>query len=194
MDAEVTVEREIDRLDLNTAAPELLFAIFGANGFEEERARSMAARILDWRDADDTPSEGGADGLPYGPRNGPFEAPEELRQVLGSEAIDATLLNAFTVYTHTLAPAGSSGIEPIRRALAFANDQQLGGRRWLSPAEEAGESVSPESNRSLIGEVIRVRACVRSYELPICREAVVRLTGSANNALQVFAWRTLPRL
>jgi general secretion pathway protein K len=194
--AEVVVEREETRLDLNTVGPELLFALFGANGWKEHDARSMAARILDWRDADDKPEEGGAEqneydeaGLPYGPRNGPFECTEELRQVMGSEQIGAELFDAFTVYTHTQAPMAAGAKPAVSRALLFANGQQLGGHRWLSPAQEQAPPAQPQIGVSLVGEVLRIRACVGLRNKALCRQAIVRLTGNLQEPQQVYAWQ-----
>ncbi len=76
---------EAGRLDVNHAPAEILAALPGLDA-------GIAAAIVDWRDADDTVGEGGAergDGayagakIPYAPRNAPFEALEELRLVRG---------------------------------------------------------------------------------------------------------------
>ena len=101
---EVTVERDLGRVDLNTASNALIFAVFAANGVEDDRAHLLADRIEDWKDADDSARDHGAErsqyvaaGLHYVPRNGPFESVDELRQVLGCAEIDAALFDAFTV-------------------------------------------------------------------------------------------------
>jgi general secretion pathway protein K len=78
-------------LDVNVADRDQLLALFGAVGMSYERADSMAAAIVDWRDADDDVQRGGAEQLWYrtlgrpGPRNAPFGAKEELRLVRGLE-------------------------------------------------------------------------------------------------------------
>ncbi len=196
--AQVVVWREATRVDLNVVDPELLFAVFAANGWNEDDARGMAARIVDWRDADDVSEEGGAEqgaydaaGIAYGPRNGPFESIEELRQVIGSERIEPTLFDAFTVYTHTPLPAYAGAPSAVIRALIFANERQLGGRRWLSAAEEQRQSVLTESDTSLAGEVVRIRACLTLRDAQLCREAVVRVTGNTQRPVQIFSWQTL---
>ncbi len=195
---EVMIEREAGRIDLNTADPELLFALFAANGWPEPQARSMVARITDWKDADDDVSPGGAEvheyraaGLSYGPHNAPFESVEELHQVLGSERIQAELLDSLTVFTHSPGSSDSVATPAVRRALAWADEHQLGGHRWLtSPSSPIASTFGP-ADTSLSGEVLRARACLKIQHLRRCRAAIVRLTGSLIKPFQIFQWQTL---
>jgi general secretion pathway protein K len=86
----ISVRDEGSRIDLNKAPPELLAGIFQQVGVSAENARVYAARIVDWRDADDKVSpNGGAERGAYravgrvdGPRNGPFLHVAELALVL----------------------------------------------------------------------------------------------------------------
>lgn len=198
-DVQVHFDREIGRIDLNTAEEELLFAAFAANGWDEAAARALSARILDWRDPDDLPRTEGAErtqyaftGLRYGPRNSPFESIQELRQVLGGEAIDELLLDAFTVYTSVQVPAEEAAPESVLRALRFADERTLAGRRWVTAREEAALPVAalPGERQRLIGEVLRVRACATVGRTRICRRAIVRLTGHGERPIQVYAWES----
>jgi type II secretory pathway component PulK len=82
-----------------------VFGESAGNGFDEQHARGLAAKIIDWRDGDDRRGEAGAErdhyraaGRTSGPRNGPFETVSELKQVLGMEQITDELLAALTVY------------------------------------------------------------------------------------------------
>ncbi len=195
--ATVTIQRERGRIDLNTADEQLIFAIFAANGWEVSRARAMAARIADWTDTDDEPRKDGAEaadytaaGRPYGPRNGPFESVEELRQVLGSEDIKPALFGAFTVYTHDRVPSGVMS-ESVRRALEYADKQHLGDHAWLPQGAGSTQSAgaAQEAGRTFVGEVLRVRACVGHEGAQRCRLAIVRVTGSSQHPLQIYSWR-----
>lgn len=74
---------EESRLNLNTADTEAL-------GKLKDMSAPIAAAITDWRDADNTPSPGGAEAEyylslqpPYQPRNGPFQTVRELLMVKG---------------------------------------------------------------------------------------------------------------
>ena len=199
---EVTVEREAGRIDLNTADPDLLVALFAANGWTERAARSMVARILDWRDADDETSEGGAEsreyraaGLSYEPRNANFESVDELRQVLGGEAISEELMDSLTVFTHSTGCVEGIATPAAKRALAWADERQLGGHRWLpEAAASTGGALSSFASGSLAGEVIRVRACMSAGPGAEnrCRALVARITGKVSSPLEVFQWRAVP--
>ncbi len=87
----LTVRDEAARIDINRAPPELIAGIFRQVGVPGDVAASYAARIVDWRDADDKVSpNGGAElgayraaGRTDGPRNGPFVSVAELALVLG---------------------------------------------------------------------------------------------------------------
>jgi len=171
----VSVRPEAERVDLNAAGAGTLTACFLSAGVTPEEARSRAARVIDWRDADDVAGPGGAEsaeyraaGLGYGPRNAPFQSVGELRRVLGLDNIDTSTLSRFTVYTHESDSQDTADDGSFRC---------LGTRR-------AGTTSSV-----VIGEVVRIRAC--SIErVRLCRVAVVRLTGSSRTPFQIFLWRT----
>lgn len=74
---------EAGKLNLNTVTREMLEML-------PNMTPELAAAIIDWRDADSTPSEGGAEdetylrlNPPYRCKNAPFESVEELRLVYG---------------------------------------------------------------------------------------------------------------
>ena len=120
-------------IDLN-AAPEPLLAdlISVAGEVERGRASRLAQRVIDWRDADDQPQPDGAEdpayaaaGSPFRTRGGPFEAPEDLLQVLD---VDFDLFQRLRplVTVH----AGANGRVdpaaaplPVLRVLAGGNEQ-----------------------------------------------------------------------
>lgn len=76
---------EAGRVDVNNAPAARLALLPGCD-------EAVAAAIVDWRDADDAPGEGGAErgdgtysgaAVAYAPRNAPIETLEELRLVRG---------------------------------------------------------------------------------------------------------------
>jgi type II secretory pathway component PulK len=195
-DTSVTVDIELEnaRIDLNMADDDLLFAFFMANGWSESQARKLVARIADWKDTDDTRRTEGAElpeylaaGKGYGPRNAPFEAVDELRQVLGAETLKARLLDSFTVYTHAAIPAEQAAFQPVRAALAWADANELGGHPWRRGATNLPVTLSAGD---LVGQVLRIHACARQLSVERCREAVVRPVGQADYPFQVFLWRS----
>jgi general secretion pathway protein K len=164
---EVRLERESSRLDLNFSTEEQLLATLAAQDWKMGDADSMAARIADWRDADDVARPGGAErhdyeraGVGYGPRNGPFESIAEVRQVLGAGTMSQELLEKLTVYSH------------------------------LKQSVAATPEVSSDQAPSLVGEVVRARACANRQGFTRCRKAIVRITGRPDAPLQVFLWET----
>lgn len=197
----VTIEKESGKIDLNTAPQALLLAAFAANGWQEADAKVMAARIVDWRDSDDTPVPFGAEEpdyrsahRSYGPRNGSFESVDEVRQVIDGEKISPELMKAFTTYAHTDIPNVASASSSVRLALQWADTNRLADHRWIGTTDEkvsvsaalldAGVAVE-------IGEILRIRACVVQVAAMACRVAVVRLTGDQRKPIQVFLWRSV---
>ncbi len=91
IEVEVRLRDETGLVDINLADETLLSQLLEFNTDLEEPARqALVQAILDWRDPDDLPRLQGAErdeyeaaGLPYGPRNAPFDTVAELQQVLG---------------------------------------------------------------------------------------------------------------
>jgi general secretion pathway protein K len=86
----VRVERESDRINLNTASSVLLRALIIEVGGTPAVANRLSAAILDWRTSGTAPRPGGAKiadyqatGRAYGPPGTPFETVRELTDVLG---------------------------------------------------------------------------------------------------------------
>jgi general secretion pathway protein K len=185
-----SIQRERERVDLNAAGSGTLASCFLSAGFSPDTASSMASRVIDWRDLDDVPGPGGAEGadyraagLHYGPRNGPFQSVEELRQVLGMDTLRSSVLRLFTVYTHQTDESSGfdGGGDPALASVESA--PHCGGPRG------GGMAPGLAQQESLIGEVVRVRACATS-PVRLCRLVVARLTGNTRNPFQIFVWQT----
>ncbi|PZQ14149.1 MAG: hypothetical protein DI565_11985 [Ancylobacter novellus] len=81
---------EAGKIDLNGAPPELLAALWESIGAPGMRPETFAARVIDYRDADDEVSDNGGAELPQyaaagplkRPANAPFETVDELQNVL----------------------------------------------------------------------------------------------------------------
>ena len=195
----VKVQREAGRIDLNTADPDLLVAFFAANGWRETDARSMAGRIVNWRDSAGETSEADAQSreyqaahLEYGPHHAPFESVDELKQVLGSDRIQPDLFDSFTVFTHASECLENAATPAVKRALTWADKRRLGGRRWSHETQERPPAIGSYAGVALSGEILRLTACNSTPGADRCRVAVVRLTGSAMKPFQVFEWRGMP--
>jgi type II secretory pathway component PulK len=85
-----SIRDEGGKISLNQASEVLLRELFVAVGVEPKRSAQLADAIIDFRDEDSDKRRGGAEnedyvdaGLPYGPKNKPFELVDELIYVLG---------------------------------------------------------------------------------------------------------------
>jgi len=96
-------------VSLNGAPVELLRDLLSNLGVQQDDAAALAAAVIDWRDPDEDPVEGGAEapeyqalGLDYAPNNRPFGNLYELQQVRGfSVDLVERLAPLVTVYgTH----------------------------------------------------------------------------------------------
>jgi len=120
-------------VDLNAAPEPLLTNLISiAGGVDRGRASRLAQRIIDWRDADDQAQPDGAEdaayaaaGSPFRTRGGPFEAPEDLLQVL---EVDFDLYQRLRPLV-TVHLKGSGRVDPasaplpVLRVLAGGNEQ-----------------------------------------------------------------------
>jgi type II secretory pathway component PulK len=191
---EVTLERESGRIDLNTADEKYLVAALVVSGMAESEARTGAARIRDWIDADDKSAEHGAEiddyrkaGLDHGPRNGQMESVDEVRQVLGMRDLSDANLDAFTVYSQQIEPAAAEAPQVVRDALQWiATSAGEGGSNAPPPLPALPDADQPVS---YAGSVVRLRACIEGRAAEPCRVTVQRVTGSARAPFQVLLWR-----
>ena len=124
---EIHVIDESGKIDLNSAPPDLLAKLLLALGVKQPRAQNLAAAIIDYRDPDDLLTPGGAEsgdyssaGLPFGPKNKPFEAVSELQRVLGMDfALYQKLVPNVTVYTSS-EPSPTFAQPPVLQALGMS--------------------------------------------------------------------------
>lgn len=106
--AQVQVELtdESGLIDINTADDALLQGLFASVGVPPDQAAALSDAIQDWRDPDDVPRPQGAElneyraaGLPYAPRNAPFQTVGEVQQVLGMNYdLFEKIESAITIY------------------------------------------------------------------------------------------------
>lgn len=95
------------RIDLNRSHRDLLRGLLLAAGVADDQVERLLDAIEDWRDPDDLRRSNGAEmkdyvaaGRTLGPKNAPFEAVEELQQVLGmTPELYRRIESAVTVYS-----------------------------------------------------------------------------------------------
>jgi general secretion pathway protein K len=198
----ISVRDESGKVDLNTAADELIGGLLKAVGVEDANRDALLDAILDWRDSDDLRRAHGAEqadyrgaGLDYGPKNGRFESVEELRSVLGmTRPLFELLQDRVTVHSQQrwvnpevadrlvlLAIPGWD--ETLTEGyLALRAETPLG--QAAPPPPSAPPPFVPARSRSTYsiaatGDVGGTLATVR---------AVVRISGSPQQPFSVLAW------
>lgn len=185
---ETTIELESGRIDLNFASPQAIQLVLIANGISAEAAKRLVDEIQDWRDVDDVRSEAGAEradysakGLP-GPRNGAFETISELRRLHEGATLPDSVLDAFTVYSHSPTVNARFAVPQLRRAFDLARSEAV--------SELGDPTVAPSSERidSLAGHTVRIRACASATKVSRCRMVIARLTGSTSTPWETFFW------
>ena len=192
----LSVQDEDGRIDLNAAPDALLQGLFASAGLDPDAAAAMVDAIADFRDPDDLHRLQGAEdrdyaeaGLPWGAKDAPFEAVEELQQVLGmTREIYERVAPALTVYS------GRRGIDPQvapREALmalqgigpeqveAFLADRAAGAEGTTENLLGA-EAQETRSRQRIF--TIRAEAHTESGAVFV-REATIALIGARNRAL-----------
>jgi general secretion pathway protein K len=198
--ANVRLQDETGKIDLNSAHVELLYGLLLRASGDGGEALSALQSILDWRDSDDVRRKSGAESAEYAdtghvPRNGPFTAIDELRLVHGmSDALYERLLPALTIYS------GQAGINPdvaVREALLSVPG--------VTPGQVDGllsRRGGPEGNRLIADltansrfmsrprrRVVSILSEGRAADARVTLEAVVRLGGGTREPYSVLSWR-----
>ncbi len=180
----VAVEDEAGKIDLNRAPQAVLRALFEALGEPPARAGSLANAIIDWRDQDQVPRPGGgaeapeyrAAGRGFPPRDGDFQAVEELSLVLGmTPALMAAAAPALTVHSQRDQPDRTVAVPLALRAAA-------------GPAAVAPPAAAARAG-DLSGRAFRIRSVAETEAGMRVREAVVRLTGVPHDPYWVQEYR-----
>ncbi len=133
---EVSVRDESGKIDLNSAAPDLLAGLFRGVGEPRESATRLAGAVVDWRDDDSlTQVSGGAEdanyaaaGLPWGAKDAPFETVAELEQVLGMRpALFRSVAPYLTVHSGAALPNAAFADGVVLQAMGVERPQRVEG-------------------------------------------------------------------
>ncbi|MGE5167450.1 MAG: general secretion pathway protein GspK [Deltaproteobacteria bacterium] len=149
--AQVQVELtdESGLIDINTADDALLQGLFASVGVPPDQAAALSDAIQDWRDPDDVPRPQGAElneyraaGLPYAPRNAPFQTVGEVQQVLGMNYdLYEKIESAITIYGGGVQP--NPAYAPLEVLLALPGmtpdlaQQLIAARQQVLPGQGA---------------------------------------------------------
>lgn len=130
---QIRIVDESGKVDLNGASPELLHRLLLALEVKEPQAQAIAAAIADFRDPDDLLTPGGAEaadyraaGLPYGPKNKPFETVSELQRVLGVDQPTYARLRPYVTVYASGDPSPTFAQAPVLQALGMSSAAAAG--------------------------------------------------------------------
>lgn len=175
----VAVQDQGGLVDLNTASPLLLTAVFEGLGMPPVEAEELVAAMRDFRDADNISSFGRVEPEVYssrnfGPKNAPFEAVEELDQLPGmTPALFAELRNLTTI--HTQQTGFHFGTAP-ERLLEVLN---------LSRSSVAGLSFSSPRSSGVNSITVAVQITDGTR---FVRRAMIERTGQPLRPFVVLTW------
>jgi general secretion pathway protein K len=182
-DVSFSQAQESEKLDINLANEQTLADFFHFLGEEEENATKLAARVADWRDADDLARPNGAERREYAAaRNGErignrlFYSADELSLVLGmSPTLAKCAMPALTVFGDGGAPSSTFLTRIYARDMQrsdAASGVQLGtasrsaaaGRRYAITAS-AKNTYHPDRRDAALTGIFRITgAQTKPYE------------------------------
>lgn len=210
VEVEVSLTDDSGKIDINAADPVALKSLFVGIGVEETQAEDLADAIQDWRDPDELSSLHGAElgeyraaGLPYGPRNAPFETLSEIQQVLGMNyAIYSKIEPAITMFSGRSTP--SAAYAPIEAMMAIPGmtpdmaRQLIQERQQLAPGllNQGGSGLLLPDGSPLMADgggltySVKSRAKLSNGASTVL-DATIRMGGmnSAGRPFVVLRWR-----
>jgi general secretion pathway protein K len=191
------------RVDINAAPKDLLKGLFTSIGVDAERAAFYAERVVAWRQrwSDAAQDEEGfsykAAGLPYYPREGPFQSVSELGLVRGiPPGVLEKILPFVTIYNGRAEIDALNAAPEVIAALPGVSTASISGvlsQRALDPSNTAAilEILGPARNRVSVDgrQATRIFTAV-SLENGhrIQAEAVIILLEVGDEPYKVLYW------
>jgi len=177
---EVRIVDEAGKVDLNTGTPELLASLLQVVGATAEDALAIAAGVAEQRS--------GGDGQPRG-----FETVAELLAVPGmTPGLFERVAPYVTVLTH------ASGVDPgvAQRAvlLALAGRDAVTADAMQTAREVDGAVATPPGGQVSESQhaIYAIDSVAAAGPASYARQAIVRLTHSAELPFLIHAWRRVP--
>jgi general secretion pathway protein K len=207
--AQVQVELtdESGLIDINTADDTLLQGLFVSAGVAPDQAVVLSDAIQDWRDPDDIPLPQGAElneykaaGLPYAPRNAPFQTVGEVQQALGMNYdLFEKIEPAITIYGGGVQP--NPAYAPLEVLLALPGmtpdlaQQLIAARQQSLPGQPGGAGLTLPDGTPVVANgggntyTIRSRATLANGASTTL-DASIRLggIGAAGQPYTVLRW------
>ena len=203
---DVSMTDESGKIDINTAADELLRGLFLAQGVKEDEAAAITDAILDWRDQDSLKRLRGAEeaeylaaGYSYKPANAAFQSNEELRLVMGmTPELYDKVAPLITIYSRQPGINASIAARGVLRALPGATDilvdQYIAQREQARAAKLPLPQFAPAVPRSSFANGIVIIRAVASGGAgnegsSFAREAVVMRLATPARPYTFLRWK-----
>jgi hypothetical protein len=168
----LSINEEAGRIDVNTADDDLILAFLESQGLTSNVAETMLAALRER-------TSGG---------RGRLAAVEELRQIpeWNGQNLDCWK-SALTVYSGLPGVNGRDAVAVVSRTLGWARDHRFGNREWLG----IGPIASSAETRSVVGDVLRIKATATVSNVTATREWVGRVTGDRRKPILTMRWERI---
>ena len=183
------------RIDINLASPLVLSALFEEYGLSKTDAEQLAARIADYRDADDDARPNGMERqdyarmrLDHSPANAPFGSVVELGYVPGVTAmLIRDLQSSLTVHARTSRIERDHMGPAVAAALRRYTERAAGG----VAVDAVSSRVRVDTTSGRMGEATIVRVVARTDEGTVtAREVVFAGRTSAAEPPRILTYAT----
>lgn len=194
---QISIEDELGKIDLNTAADSILHGLLVSQGIAEQQATTLVDAIGDWRSTNGLRRLNGANaadyqtaGYAYGPRNAPFESVDELGQVIGMNArLLDRLSPSLTVFSHHPMPDPNTAPPSVLAALSASGGVHASN---VASADASGSDVAAVGTTSsvvdLTGRAFTIKATAQTPQgTEVTRAAVIRFVDNTHFWIQ--DWR-----
>jgi general secretion pathway protein K len=204
----VELTDESGKIDINSADDTLLQSLFVSAGVSLDQAANLSDAIQDWRDPDDEVHPRGAEaaqyksqGLPYVPRNAPFQTVSEIQQVFGMNyELYSRIESAITIYAGGTSPNPAYAPLEVLQALPgwteeFAR-QFIAARQQIRPGQPGVATLTGPNGEQIVANgggntyTVKSRATLANGASTVL-DASIRLggVGAAGRPYTVLRWR-----
>jgi general secretion pathway protein K len=195
---------ESGKIDINTAANELLKGLFMSAGVKDEDADAVVDAVQDWRDNDSLKRLKGAEeddyraaGLKYVPANAPFQTIEELQLVLGmTPDVYRRIADIITVYGRqpglNVSIASRLALLAIPGVTGQQADEYIAQRDAARAADQPIPFFQPAARfaTAAYNLAFSIRAEARlDDDTVFVREAVAQILPDPKRPYAFFAWK-----
>jgi general secretion pathway protein K len=197
----IEIEDELGKIDLNAADRSIFERLFRLAGADQDLAGRLADETLDWRTPGDLRSLHGASkndyaaaGLPYVPRDGPFQSVDELRLVLGmTTQIFESVRPTLTVYSHRSMIDPEAAPKLALMAVMGLTEEQadamLARRHAAVPSDGESQRQAPALRPAQPGRTFTISAQIASRDARIERRCIALWTADPARPYLTLDWR-----